>query len=1042
EGSTYFLLSEDGKEAQTNFLNSSILSTYNQPQSAFDPCLKSNTGFCIATSVAPQLMMNPAVEETVETIGKLISNEIRPPQPPDTIQLEVAVRRENEQTANVLRQMIETSTIHANENHHYEEADKLWIIEQPAWEERTAAQRDLEFKATMHRHTQELLENVTEARNKVDTKKTFLGRIAKYSLAVAKPLSVIPSPIPLAGLACGIFATAEIANQIWVNKDVVLAKRVVKNASQEVEKATQEADTANKKSIDLRKQAQDFEQRARLHESASRKNDLERLKPPVTSLDEEEWKKWAARIVKEGKGNPDLIESLANYGMTHSSWVEREIAAAWKKRISYSDEMVKKQESKKAFLLEPLEAAFKKATNAAQTANKKVIVAQERLTMATKLQYETKRRLEEMNEELNQLEKAPSRPEIVSAIEEKKRKFCTTFDDLQQSFKNIKAFEEELVNAHIVLDQEEKKAFKASKDKDAIEKPLIRDSERLKAHVEADRAAWRDVFPENNYHYEEELKKDETEHLVTTPAVSSALSHGDDKAIEPPLIYDTVMEKIGRALLREARKAKSQSSEPAQEITTIDIQNEGTHSSREEILKSPRADEDFEASKDVEITIPEITNPTKEDHARWMAWKEANELADKADKASESLQRRASMSKESISAPRNSFFGRITGSSNRASNAANDSSSALFKNVQKATKEALIAKEKWIVLARQAEGRRITSGGTSFVNDEAAMEAWTQADQRDIEAEAERSRIKEEEEIHARMAKTWDANTVRWAARAEADRLAANVKEAEDELARVMEHFRTTSSAAFDSVSNKVEQARAAADETKRHWSLLADQDESVSMIRVTQSHDEKALAVAKDKLKQADRAVNVLLEVVEKRYNAEEGEDAIREATFSKYEDENNRESPAAQTSKITQEIGTYKVDLLLKKETDMTTCFSKVNMAKLNAQEKYHSSYEGNNKTKAKSKSEAKALYDEVSKLEEMALKNYAKMTELHALKAAREKIPGAAEVWAIRVDKAKDAAIEAQKVVEKRGGTSKIARDEVWADDSLRAVERAAA
>ncbi|HLB34069.1 MAG TPA: hypothetical protein VJK54_07545, partial [Chthoniobacterales bacterium] len=112
-------------------------------------------------------------------------------------------------------------------SHHYKEADQLWIQAEQAWEERTMTQQKAQEKRIQCDQAHELLKKVQQVRENTDLQKTILGRISRYAGKAAVPLSFVPAPVPLAGIAHSVSGVAHKINQIWVDKDVMAAEREV-----------------------------------------------------------------------------------------------------------------------------------------------------------------------------------------------------------------------------------------------------------------------------------------------------------------------------------------------------------------------------------------------------------------------------------------------------------------------------------------------------------------------------------------------------------------------------------------------------------------------------------------------------------------------------------------------------------------------------------------------------------------------------------------------------------------------------------------------
>ena len=936
---------------------------------------------------------------------------------------EPAFLQEKKEAVEVLQKLIEASTIHRDGSRYYKEADQLWQKEQQAWEERAMAQRNLEEKNGILQQAQELLAKVTAARAELDIQTTLLGRISKYSAQAAVPLSFIPAPVPCGGIAHTVSGVTDKLNQIWVNKDVILAEHTVNNAKKEVDQATQQVDVATKNVGTLHQKAQQAEEQARILEYAARKDDIERLLPPVTSFDEMEWQEWATRLVRSGQGDPFFISMLVNHGMSDPLWAEEIIQQALKKRVEGD---LQKEAEQRENIFMPLEVEFQQASKALQEvheittqAEKNVLIARQRLESATQIHQHWKKLLEESNDTLNELEKPEQmrKPGNAQELEREKKKFCVALTEFEQACNDLKKYEEALKQAHEILAFEENKTLPLQHATIAAEKKLQRQHERDEAIQDQKNHSL--VFQQNL-----RLPKFQKEEAITPQqlkAIETTKNH-EIEQITLPEILDKIYETIGRALLSQEQKIQ-----------------QGKEGELDKEITSPQ--ENFKAPV---ILLPEIREPAPEDLARWDAARLAEDFIDERDHVIDQIKERYAIMTTTSAAENNNNkkFSTTSSSStkstplslileeptnrdsedleqdnafptaaaslrlgniqrqNENSNASTTSVSMKSARTQSSLGSFVTAKTglsktgsvansipdsissmasrsevrhlksaisainkaagRWAEMVRLADAQRVAAGGAPYLDEETLFEAWQQADLMAEAAWKKRSHLQEEMLRVATMARTWEANTLRWEARAEADRLLEDQMEAEADLvslAEKQEPLGSTWQSQYQAISEHLQQVEKEATAAQKKWSRLAELEENVK--RATNPEEKKKLLL---QLRDQDKAVVTLWQRVE--------EDYYKEKEF---------ETRRAQKERIAQETGSYKFDLNTQKNELMSVCFND-------------------------------SFVDE-----EKGIARYAEVTMEEALKAARERIPGAEAAWVFRVSKALKDQREAEKKIE---------------------------
>jgi hypothetical protein len=923
--------------------------------------------------------------------------------------------KEKEQTAQVVQRLIQASQQVDNEAryiHYYTEADQYWIQERQAWEERTIAQRNVDLKTATLLQMQKLLAIALEERSKLDTQKTLLARISQTAGKAAAPLSFIPGPVPFGGIAHTVSGITDKLNQLWVEKDVMLAQRAVTQVTEVLELAIKLAGATNEKAATLRKKAQEREHHSRLLEFSARKDDLERLHPPVTSFDEADWHDWATRLVQTGKGDSSSIEYLVNHGMSDPLWAAEVVTATFSEGAERRFQIEKKRKR-----IEPLEKNFQMASQMHQEAREKAIcvatsaaTARQRLETARQIYQHWKTELEESNAALNELEKPENArtPEIAIEITKQKENFSAALTKLEQSFSEFQLYEEAFHEAGAALALEENKTIFLRNEATAAEEALLRNRER----AELDLSMSKDRKP---LQITLRLPKRNEENVLTTQNLEE--SEKKKGNIDSPEVLNKAYETIGKALFKEEGREQFQEQQEAE--PPKGLPPETREPSPDDLARweaSRRAEDFIEERNEVIANIKRRKNAAS--HAPRQIKEEAetstlvtnfNNLNNLNDLPEEEGSEENDASDVLIKAPLSRKYQR-QGESSRVSSittkvkseksqssigsyvskssihswtgsvggdfpagVASSATKLELKGLKKATHAINEMANQWAELVSKADAERVAAGGAPYPDEETLFEAWQEADAIAEAAWKKRCNIQEETLRIAAMATTWEANTARWEARAAADRLLRDQEEAEIDLVKLVEQQKPLEPAWLNQYQNTSENLRnmeRTAAEAQKKWNRLAELEPT---IQVLSSKEKKNSALKK--LRDRDQTVNTHWQQVREDYYAEKDYKPRR-----------------AEKARLAQEIGAYKFDLLTEKNKTIANCFSEADAISTEFKK-----------------------WSDIDLLEQSAMAKYEEDTLAAALKAAWEKISGAEEAWEFRVSKAEKESRVAQRKLE---------------------------
>ncbi|HLB33314.1 MAG TPA: hypothetical protein VJK54_03660, partial [Chthoniobacterales bacterium] len=452
---------------------------------------------CIASTTAPQLMMNPATGE--EAGEKLVAG---------LKGLGVTAQREGATSfTSVKPEFLEKAMVGRNESdlkERYKKADELWSQKQKAREEKFKTHGKAEAAAEEVKKAQDVLEKETKEYSEKDIDKTWLARAARYADKAAIPLGFVPAPIPVAGIATAFSAMANFANQMWAKKDVNSAKQSLKCIAKEAKKAQEIAEKARLAFFAINKDTP-------IAEESAQNSDA----------------KASIIAAKDLKSFADIKE------------VAHEAVLAWRERMTRSHQNIQTAEKQKNIIIQSLEKDRRQASIRDKNCEAKLNAAEEVYQAAVVEKTELEAKMESLDKELNTLEKQQAvrgryKEEVADLIKNKEKEFFSIYHEGHpKACECLKAAEE---NKAIAIDH----AYKANAElkltreyRDAAEESHMGKIERAQAHFEADRVAGEKVFGIIIKPLEFETSR-ESEVMIT------------QKTVEPPLISDEECREIGR----------------------------------------------------------------------------------------------------------------------------------------------------------------------------------------------------------------------------------------------------------------------------------------------------------------------------------------------------------------------------------------------------------------------------------------------------------------------------------------------------------------
>ncbi|MBX9742013.1 MAG: hypothetical protein K2W99_00505 [Chthoniobacterales bacterium] len=749
---------------------------------------------------------------------------------------------------------------------HYAEADKIWVQQQQAWEEKTILEREFKNRAALKKQAKNFSDQVQDAHDKIDLENTMAGRLAHIAEKTAVLCAMVPEPhVQILGeVAAGVAWSADKFNKIWNERDVKAAKAALQEIETALKETSEKLTDADERVGTLKNRAEKQETYARHAEAQRRKTVAETLHPPA-SRSEADWNSWATQIVTEGKGEPAWIAHLMEGGMADPTWVAEETERAWKKRLIVDEEKIRQQKKEFKEHMRPL--------NRERYKNNKALQKAQREEQTTQKEFEEQR------------EKHQKLKTELETLGQTQEAFESKYQEVAEAAQELTLKEKAWLEAQERLTHQDTETL-THKNVHAIEKTLIlRHLNRSLDQVKIDALAWG---------YNNQLTSWLAYRLPEHVGEQTPPQPKTGGSIPQPIRLDEELEKLGRRLWAQKKRASS-----AQTFSLMEHQG---GEKKEELLETEKETPLKETAKPPSVAelVASIIIPTQKDRDRWQARKDADERLRERDALfAEKQERRASMSEpkgvrsrlDSITSlfswSGQSIAGTILGSIN------------LKSEVQKlrraATQKVTDAEKLWFDLVQEAHAE---IGGIPYVdketindeeewkkiNDKEIAKHWEQADRAAAKAWEERALLQKEVTLatHIKDEEEWNNDIDRWIAKEEADKLTDLFGKAialEESLAAQQQSRDPAWQEAYNKAVQEVDRLRPLVKAAKKKWIALANEEESVSM--ALEERDEAAAEEARKKLEPLDRAAMGLWKKVKEMSPEERSKK--RMATFAK---------------------------------------------------------------------------------------------------------------------------------------------------------------
>ncbi|CAM6032191.1 unnamed protein product [Sphagnum compactum] len=840
----------------------------------------------------------------------------------------------------------------------YQNANQHWRKLHQAWEERTKTQRVQQDKTIIRDQLKAVLQQIEKTQNSGET--TFLQRVANFAGAAATPLSYIPGPVPLGGVAHAVSFTAETIHNIWSKLDKTFAQGALAKAEDHLKTATKEAEAAHSKLDELNNTAKESETSARMATAIARKTAAESTYPPLRDFDESSWRAWATRLL--GGADEHWIELLTQQAILNPAWAARAITNSWREEalqqptlplatVELSSKI--KQELQEA--QQSLTDAESKATKAQQEAEKK----EGQRELAYSHHQELTQKLEKLNTELNRLDQtfqlgsaekvAAARDSFLEIWEELKNN-CDIINNFNRRLREL-LDNQALAESEARLSQDRyrgnKKFFDLHQERLQVlqENPFVKKVPfRLPKHsyesLTAESLTAQEIPIETPFVLNRVIELVTSKENIISPHEKRAPLYelktptGEDlarwetrKKVERLTQEKEKQEAALAALYHEQKESVQAIQAPiATRLATIGEQSsEGNDSNKGETetdIQSSNLNNSSKLFKKENETRSQTGSTTSSIRSYFTTkTHQSNSTSPIAPSQRPNIKKLVS-SKSSESG--NSFQTAKTGTTSRAKKRALTTLEEDLKENEHLLKQA---QKELLEQTRRAEERHL---GEKKLDEATLLETWKEIDERAEESLREEERVTAVAKSAIDRLKDWDEDTRRWEARWRAD-YAINL-----ELRK----------------------------QAEQEWRQLAES--SIMTFSTTHQISQERLSLELEKLQEKDESINDLWKEIQILYKNTTQEELLKKLGSLRTNQEQQ------------QEIGAYKFELDWQRMNSTATLFAKADEAFNKGEE------------------------TQAATLEQQALSEYAKETRIKALEDARKKTPGARDAWKHRVER----------------------------------------
>ncbi|OHE76842.1 MAG: hypothetical protein A3F67_10105 [Verrucomicrobia bacterium RIFCSPHIGHO2_12_FULL_41_10] len=789
---------------------------------------------------------------------------------------------------------------------YYKKADEAWVERDSGWKEHGCLYHELQKNQKQLTLSEQKLEQAKKATTSEELQKTRLGKIAKYAGLAGGMLGKAPDPhaqVMSAGVSVvGGFASA--INLAWSYGDLAFTKREYQQISEQHKLAAEKETQMREQLRQLERRAEEIETLASTQAEQSTKKLAEQLYPQ-TDWKESQCQAWGV-LVGSTESEKEKLQ-LSSLVHLHPNWVKEATRNSWEQKIETGKEQLLALQ--KRANLPSLKSRYENALQQHQRAQVKEGQQRILLDQAQNSIEELKQDIEKRVDELERLE---TRDKI--QFEQKKKEFIKKLEELEKTQLRLQELQKKWEKAvQRTSDQEEQRYIASITYDNAIKE--ARALTRVKKACQTDRELWQRIWlksASSNYKdwsLPEISASQTTENLLTSLEETIKI-----EKCEPPIQRLEELEVQGRDLrIREAMMNIATKEKPTA-FTTI------LHPFSKQPSLSNQTSFYYSAPSNLDQVKEWVQykqeRPSAQDQERWEVREKLDQLQKeirvqrkelkKEDPSQEGKMRadsdemddgnddnddsksQISVSQRSVSSIGGRFFNRNKKQSasplpsiseeQQFSPKQEKKSNLNQEKLRQRQEQASELIKRYFQLLTQAENERLSAlgqkGAIPFNKETDRNYAWEKADRKSVAMIQEKRREKESEEIEQEQQKSWQTNTERWRARAQADRASEDLSQVQQKVLKLgSEEIKAKTAAQQAEVVLRKSEALAEEEQLKQayvaaenEWKKIAqeyyDEPSKQSML---QEEDE---VQAYELLKERDRVINKRWEKLLKSYN------------------------------------------------------------------------------------------------------------------------------------------------------------------------------
>lgn len=679
----------------------------------------------------------------------------------------------------------------------FDAADPFWDQRETAWQRHGRAHHDLKEKTAQLEQAIQKAAEAREAHSKRD--ESQLGKLKSHLQNVATTLRYVPEPAAqTTATAIGTAASLVGAiNLIWKKVDVARAERAQKEAMQAHEGARVDTAAADRSVIRFEEEAKKSEERIIAQKKSMLQQAAQQLHPEPT-WGEYEWQRWHDFLFTDQE-NPLLKIDRINQARCQLPLLHQEVGSWWQEWLQRKQRQLHQFKEEHFSLLSSLQQAHREEQRCLVEKEKTFRKRASHLEEAQKKQEELKQSVESFLESSQQGEIFDQRQ-----LNQRRDRFCNHFSQLINTTADIELLETSWQGAFEAYEEQSRQTFLSSQQLERECHKYKRLLSRMESDLQVTQEQLGKHWPEYGLLHcsflDWELPGVTTDRTISCNLTREAFTRSSQhNAIEPPRHSERELEALGWRYFYEVDpKIKRLSALMEAPVSIPTSVSDAAKSAS--VSPSKTVEQNFNPYLDLlNWSREQVSTPSAQEQARWALRRELLRHHKETDRLARITHHEAvaaagegesffSTPTVAVKKTEKSILSRFTlGSRNTDATSVESRSTEpreLQAEFQRRAQFEKETRQAWMALIKKAEARRRIEQGGSLGSEEEMMEAWARADDLAWQEQDERRALLQKKEQAATMEKEWSANNRRW-------QRCMRLEEAKKELQQLLEEQKT-----------------------------------------------------------------------------------------------------------------------------------------------------------------------------------------------------------------------------------------------------------